>query len=319
MNDKDINFVKFSIKLKADKDFENSLDASNISGVPLTFVGDRIVDFQVNGLSEYNNLSIPDKIIINPSAYYFDLEIGDKIFENIPFDRQRLTENTFLFKSSDYAKIDVNIKIRLTNNYQQSTLNLSISSKSNNIKDILNFELFKKEGSNHKFKLKLNGVDEYIYNDNIPIDDFDENYLMFLKKVNYINDKLNLNLSLDEEYIINKSDVDAIENICEFINNKRIMINHVKFSLKMHKNDLKELIDGEKRNILIKNDYYNINLLGNTIDLGSCQIQINNHKLLNFEEVRKIYEDNKHKEEFIKVPIILKDYDTDELYIDFNV
>ncbi len=308
-----------NIKLIIDKDFNKLIRMSEKTGVPLTFRGDRIIDFKINGVSNHNNIK-PDLIKIGPAAVYFDLKFGESEFKDVPFDKIIITDDTVVLKSLFYSKLDFNLKIkfRFDKINKNMSLNITFSPKSNKIKDILHYEYKKRAYSNKTFQLIPNGNEDCIIEGKLPFGDFNECEIKFYRKLCYINEKLNLNLMIDEDYIISNDDRESIDTICSFIKDKKIKLNNISLSMKTHINTLKEIITQEKKQALLKQDQYTIKLLGNEINLGQCKVKINKYKILNIDELQKIYNNNKDNDKIIEFKVILKEYNSDELYLDFR-
>ena len=309
---------KFTLRL--DKDFDKLMEMSEKTGVPLNFRGDRIIDFKINGISKLTNFK-PDQIKIGPPAFYFDLKFGDEKFNQIPFDRIVLSENIVVFKSLFYSKLDINLKIKFKVDKINccATLNINISPKSNTVKDILNYELRKREFSDKTFQLIPFSDENQKIEGTLPSVIFDDEELNFYKKANKINDKLNLDLILDDDYIITNEDFECADMICSFINTKKIKINNIALSMKTPINMLKEFIHEDKRQMLLKQDSYILKFLGNDINLGPCQVNIKQYEILNKEELEEIYNKNIGNTNLISVKSIIKEFESDELYLGFNI
>ena len=284
------NEITGKIKLIVDKDFDKLMNMSKKTGIPLTFRGDRIIDFKINGVPEYNNIK-PDQIKIGPPAVYFDLKFGKTEFKEVPFDKLKITEDTIVFKSLFYSKLDINLKLKFkfdkTN--KSITLNITLSPKSNKIKDILHYEYTKREFSNETFQLTPSGETNHIIEGKLPLGDFKKEIIEFYKKVCYINEKLNLDLIVDEDYIICNDDFESVNMICSFIKNKKIKLNNISISMKSRIKILKKIITQEKRPVLLEENQYTIKLLGNDVNLGHCKVKINEYKILNIDELNEIY------------------------------
>ena len=308
------------ISLRLDKDFDKLMEMSEKTGVPLTFRGDRIIDFKINGMSDFNNMK-PDQIKIGPPAFYFDLKFGDEEFKQVPFDRLLLSEDVVVFNSSFYSKLDINLKIKfkLDRLNYSATLNITISPKSNAIKDILNYELRKREFSDKLFQLMPFGNGSQKIEGKLPVGVFDDTELNFYKKVNEINEELKLDLVLDDDYLITNEDFECADMICNFIRFKKIKINNIGLSMKTSVNMLKEFIYQDKRQLLLKQKEYILKFLGNDINLGQCQVEIKKYEILNKKELEEIYNKNVDNDDLVSVKAILKESDSDELYLDFNL
>lgn len=309
---------KFTLRL--DKDFDKLMEISEKTGVPLNFRGDRIIDFKINGIHDLTNFK-PDQIKIGPPAFYFDLKFGDKKYNQVPFDRLVLSENIVVFKSLFYSKLDINLKIKfkLDKINYCATLNINISPKSNTVKDILNYELRKREFSDKVFQLIPFSDETQKIEGKLPSAIFDDDELNFYKKVNKINDELNLDLILDDDYVITNDDFECADMICSFIKTKRIKIDNIALSMKTYINMLKEFIYEDKRQMLLKQDTYILKFLGNEINLGSCQVNIKQYEILNKSELEELYRENIDNNNLISVKPILKEFESNELYLDFSI
>ena len=323
-NDKNLFYdeqeITGNIKLLLDKDFDKLMEISEKTGIPLTFRGERIIDFKIDGDPDHDNSIKPDMIEIGPPAFYFDLKFGENEFKNVPFNRQIITNEIFVFKSTFYSKLDINLKIKfkLDAKNLKVSLNITINPKSNKIKDILNYEIRKREFSNGTFQLIPFGKTEFKIIGELPEAHFDNDELNFYKKVNYINEKLKLNLILDDDYVISNDDLKSANMICEFIKNKKISLKPLPLSMKTTISGLNYLLTQKNKQLTLKQNEYSVNLLGNEIKLGSYKIEIDHYEILNYDELNEIYNKNINNTELIEITAILKEKDSDELYMDFN-
>lgn len=309
---------KISLKLKLDKDFNKLLEASTKTGIPLTFSGDRIVDFKIHN-NTFENI-IPDKIEIGPPAILFDIIIGETILKEIPFERININENVIIFNSTFYSPIKFKIKIKVNINEENRELlfNISISPKSNNIKDILNYELLKKDFSNKILIIKLSEIDKKVVEGKLPEEEYDENLIKFYKKIVTISEKMNLNLTIDEEYVIRQDDFECADSICKYIENKKIPITNLSINMEIDSEMLYNFIHNTERKLVLEQNSYIVELLGNEINLGSCKIKMNNYIILNEEELINILESNKENNEKLHITVILKEINSENFYLDFN-
>lgn len=309
---------KISLKLKLDKDFNKLLEASTKTGIPLTFSGDRIVDFKIHNNTIEN--IIPDKIEIGPPAILFDIIIGENILKKIPFERTNINENIMVLNSTFYSSIEFKIKIKITKNDEKRELlfNISINPKSNNIKDILNYELLKKDFSNKILIIKLSEIDQKVFEGKLPKEEYDENLIKFYKKIVTINEKMNLNLTIDEEYVIRQDDIECADSICAYLENKKIPITNLSINMEIDSKMLYKFIYNTEKKLVLEQNSHIVKLLGNEINLGSCKIQMNNYTILNEEELINILESNKENDEKLHITIILKENNSEEFYLDFN-
>ena len=89
--------------------------------------------------------------------------------------------------------------------------------------------------------------------------------------------------------------------------------------MKTSVNMLKEFIYQDKRQLLLKQKEYILKFLGNDINLGQCQVEIKKYEILNKKELEEIYNKNVDNDDLVSVKAILKESDSDELYLDFNL
>ena len=157
-----------------------------------------------------------------------------------------------------------------------------------------------------------------MYKGKLPITNIDEDEIKFFSKVNKINEELHLNILIDDDYVINNRDIEIAERLCQFIQYKKIEIDHMNISVSSKPSDLNKFLD-ERKEILIEEKNYTVKLLNNEINLGSCRVFIKEHEIINFDEIKKLYDENEGKEGIISTQIMLKDFASEKLYIDFNV
>ncbi len=314
------NEIVGNIKLRLDKDLKKLLKTSEKTGVPLRFSGDSILDFKVEGDSHYESNIKPDFIEIGPPAFNFDLKFGGNEFKDVPFDRIKTSDYTYIFKTMPYSTLDVDfdIKLRLDNLDIDPSLTLTIHRKSNKIKDILNYEIRKRELANGTFQLIPFGVDKFKLEGELPTMSFDDDILDFYKKVNHINEELKLNIVLNDDYCISNDDFISANIICDFIKNKKIKLNTLPLSMKTNIFGLNQLLTERNEKFTLKQNEYHVNLIGNEINLGSYKIEIKHYEIVNFDELNEIYINNMENEDLINITVILKEKDSDELYMDFN-
>ena len=285
------NEIVGNIKLRLDKDLKKLLKTSEKTGVPLRFSGDSILDFKVEGDSHYESNIKPDFIEIGPPAFNFDLKFGGNEFKDVPFDRIKTSDYTYIFKTMPYSTLDVDfdIKLRLDNLDIDPSLTLTIHRKSNKIKDILNYEIRKRELANGTFQLIPFGVDKFKLEGELPTMSFDDDILDFYKKVNHINEELKLNIVLNDDYCISNDDFISANIICDFIKNKKIKLNTLPLSMKTNIFGLNQLLTERNEKFTLKQNEYHVNLIGNEINLGSYKIEIKHYEIVNFDELNEIY------------------------------
>jgi hypothetical protein len=309
-----------NIKLRLDKDLKKLLKTSEKTGVPLIFSGDSIVDFKVEGDSRYESNIKPDFIEIGPPAFYFDLEFGGNKFKDVPFDRIKTSDHTYVFKSMPYSTLDIDfdIGLRLDNLNLDPSLTITIHRKSNKIKDILNYEIRKRELSNGTFSLIPFGDLKFKMEGKLPSASFDDDILDFYKKVNHINDELKLNIALDDDYVITNDDFISANIICDFIKNKKIKLDTLPLSMNTSIFGLNKLLIERNKQFTLKQNEYCVNLIGNEINLGSYKIELKHYEIVNFDELNEIYINNQNSKDLISINVVLKEKDSDELYMDFD-
>ena len=311
-NDDGVNRpISFSLKLKSDTDdILNILDSAFKSGNPAKFVGDRIIEFNVTENGETKKYS-PDAIIFSPSNILFDLKLGSCWYNDVEFKRQVIDDNIIKFTSvSD--KIDVNISFSISYGDEQK-LNLKIWSKSQGIKDMFYFYLFAHQYSSGDFKIYYDNklFFEGTFPENGITDEFIEEY----RKLNMVNDKLNLKLVHPEDYLITEEDFVSAKIIeSRIINNKVIVPSILKPVNSV--TELNSILDDEGKHALIKLNSY-VNVLGQEIDLGVGEANINSLLIENKDDVLKSIESYNSNQE-IKLSLKIKDNDSEFIIIKFD-
>lgn len=320
MDNKKQNEITGKLKLRVDKDLRKLLKTSEKTGVPLIFGKDNIIDVEIDGDPNYNSSIKPDFIEIGPPGFYFDLKLGIKEFKNIPFD---LTKNDkiYTFNSMPYSKLGINleIKFKLDDLNQEIDSSITIKRKSNKINDVLNYEIRKRDFSDCVAQFIPFGKYEYKIEGKLPKITLDDTLFKFYKQVNYINKELNLDITLEENYILLNRDIINADIISEFIKTKKVKLNKIPIYIKTTILGLNHLLKQENKQVTLKQDEYSLKLLGNEINLGPYKIEIEHYEILNYEELKKIYEYNKDKPESIEITVILKEKDCDEFYMDFEI
>lgn len=320
MDNKKQNEITGKLKLRVDKDLRKLLKTSEKTGVPLIFGKDNIIDVEIDGDPNYNSSIKPDFIEIGPPGFYFDLKLGIKEFKNIPFD---LTKNDkiYTFNSMPYSKLGINleIKFKLDDLNQEIDSSITIKRKSNKINDVLNYEIRKRDFSDCVAQIIPFGKYEYKIEGKLPKITLDDTLFKFYQQVNYINKELNLDIALEENYILLNRDIINADIISEFIKTKKVKLNKIPIYIKTTILGLNQLLKQENKQVTLKQDKYSLKLLGNEINLGPYKIEIEHYEILNYEELKKIYEYNKDKPESIEITVILKEKDCDEFYMDFEI
>lgn len=311
-NDDGVNRpISLSLKLKSDTDdFLNILDSAFKSGNPAKFVGDRIVEFNVTENGETKKYS-PDVIMFSPSNILFDLKFGSCWYNDIEFKHQVIDDNKIKFTSvSD--KIDVNISFTISDENGQK-LNLTILSKSQEIKDMFYFYLFVHQHSSRDFKIYYDNklFIEETFPENEITDDFIEKY----RKLNRINDKLNLNLIHPKDYLITENDFANVDMIESRITNNSLTTPNILKSLNSV-SELEKILDGEGKQVLMKLNSH-VKLLGQEIDLGVGEANINSLLIENKNDILNLIESYDSNQD-LKLSLKIKDNNSEEIVIKFD-
>ena len=310
-NDDEDYPISFSLKLKSDTDdILNILDSAFKSGNPAKIVGDRIIEFNVTENGETKNHS-PDAIIFSPSNRLFDLKFGSCWYNNVEFKHQIIADDKTKFTSvSD--KIDVNISFTIPDEDNQE-LNLKIWNKSEKIKDMFYFYLFAHQHSSGDFKIYYDN--KLFFEETFPENKITNDFIEKYRKLNRINDKLNLNLIHPQDYPITEDDFANVDMIESRITNNMITTPNI---LKpIHSVDeLEKILDNEGKSVSMKLNSH-IVLLDQEIDLGEGKININSLLIENKNEVMNLIEQYDSNSEF-ELKLKIKDNDSEEILIKFD-
>lgn len=313
-NKKKTDEITFQISLKTDKDFIRMLKTSKITQIPLKFFEDNIENAYIND-KEIN----PSMIQIGPPASmeFIDFKIGEKIYKNIPFNSKLNLNDEIIFESVPSSDLGMNIifKIKLLDN-DKINASLSLHEKSDNIKDLLDFELTKKELIGKSFEIYTFDMEKPLLNGVFDIFDVNEDLISIYKKLNYINEKLNLNLKHEKDYIISSDELQNIDYLCDYIKNKKIPIDNFSVTCEVPATTLNYMLTN-KKNIECSGKN-SIRLLNETIDLGTFHIKIKEPIYLNLDELNEIYETNKNNTNPIKIPLKITSDNPEELFLNFN-
>ena len=313
-NKKKTDEITFQISLKIDKDFIKMLKTSKITQIPLKFFEDNIEKVYIND-EEIN----PSMIQIGPPASmeFIDFKIGEKIYKNIPFNYKLNLNDEIIFESVISPDLGMNIlfKIRFLDD-DKIKASLSLHEKSDNIKDLLEFELTKKEWIGKSFEIYMFNIEKPLLNGVFDIFDVNEDLISIYKKLNYINEKLNLNLKHEQDYIISSDELKNIDYLCDYIKNKKIPIDNFSVTCEVPATTLNYMLTN-KKNIECSGKN-SIRLLNETIDLGTFNIKIKEPIYLNLDELNEIYETNKNNTNPIKIPLKITSDNPEELFLNFN-
>lgn len=209
----------FKVSLNTDEDFLKLMKTSTITGKELLFQGKQVENVKINGIK----LNGSSQIIIGNPPTYFNIQVGDTYYLDIPFDRKKLSKNKLLFTTTS-AKLGINMQLEMEfiQNIEVN-IHITISSISNDINDLLKLEKIKKEWYDKTFEMKINGIDEIIAMEKFDFIEYSDWLIEFYGKVDYINKKLNLQLTHPETYEISNNDLDSAKFICDFI--RRFSVN----------------------------------------------------------------------------------------------
>ena len=220
-----------------------------------------------------------------------------------------------------YSKlgVDLEIKFDLNDMNQDIDSSITIKRKSNKIKDVLNYEIRKRDFSDCIAQFIPFGIKKYKIEGKLPKTIVDDTLFEFYKQVNYINEKLNLDIVLDDEYVLLNGDIINASIISEIIKTKKYKLNKIPVTLKTSMLGLNYLLKQENEQFILKQDEYKLNLLGDEINLGPYNIELEHYEILNYEELKEVYEQNKDNPESIELTAILKEKDCDEFYMNFEI
>ena len=302
----------FKVSLNTDEDLLKLMEASRVSGKNLIFQGKQIENPQFNNIKFEGST----EIIIGNSPTYFNIQVGTKNYLHIPFNRKKLPKNRLLFvTTSSKLGVKIQLKMEFIENIEVK-INLTISPISNNINDLLHLEKVKKEWYDKPFEIKIKGIDEIIAKGKFDFYEYNDWLIEFYEKVNYINKKLNLQLTHPETYEIKKEDLDSVEYICNFLKYKKIPFNTFTINLKMDSSELNNIITGNGKCFHTKN-IFRTKLLNKEITLGKFKIDISEVILLNFNEILDAYKKNKKEKKDVNIQLILRSMNPEENYMIF--
>lgn len=302
----------FKVSLNTDEDLLKLMEASRVSGKDLHFKGMRIENPQFNN----RKLKGATEIIIGNPPTYFNINVGDENYLDIPFNRKKLPKNKLLFTTTS-EKLGVKIKLEMEFIKEiEVKINFTISPISDNINDLLNFEKIKKEWYDKPFEIRIEDIDKPIAKGKFDFFEYADWLIEFYEKVNYINEKFNLHLTLSETQEITKDDWDSAECICSFLKYKKIPFNTFTINLKIIPSELNNIILGNGKDIHVK-DIYETKLLNKDITLGRFKVDITEVIFLNFKEIMDIYNKNKEEENDIDIKLIIRSMKPEENYLIF--
>ncbi len=302
----------FKVSLNTDEDILKLMKASRISGVDLHFQGKQIENPQFNN----NKIKGSTEIIIGNPPTYFNIKVENHNYPHIPFNRKKLPKNRLLFTTTSS---ELGVKIRLEMKFIEPIevkINLTISPISNNINDLLKLEKIKKEWYDKHFEMKIEGIDEIIAKGKFDFLEYTDWLIEFYEKVNYINKKLNLQLTHPETYEITNDDLDSVGYICNFLKYKKIPFNTFTINLKLSYSKLNDIITGNAKDIHVKSTF-KTKLLNKKINLGKFKMDISEVIFLNFKEILETYNKNKKEQKDVDIQLIIRSMKPEENYLIF--
>lgn len=303
----------FKVSLNTDEDILKLMEASRVSGKNLHFQGKQIENPQFNN----RKLKGSTEIIIGNPPTYFNIKVGDNYYFDVPFNRKKLPKNKLLFTTtSTKLGVKIQLKMEFIDEALEVKIDFTIGPISDNINDLLKLEKIKKEWYDKPFEIKIKDFDETIAKGKFDFFEYADWLIGFYEKVNYINKKFNLNLTLSETDEITKDDWDSAECICNFIKYKKIPFNTFTINLKIIPSELNNIILGNGKDIHVK-DIYETKLLNKDITLGEFKVDITEVIFLNFKEIMDIYNKNKEEENDIDIKLIIQSMKPEENYLIF--
>ena len=305
--------IPFSIKLNVHEGFEDHIDLNPTIENPIKITGERIKYIEIGEGEDYKKFT-PDLILITkPSG--LKIKINNKLYD-LEFKQEKLSENTILFTSKPSKDLDLILKLKFKFDFKANNhkFSLSIIPKTNNIEDILYQTKFKYECSEKNIEIIFN--EKTIFSNHFPKTNIDYEFIMFLDKLNKINNELNLDLIYEEDYEITEKDRTNVEILCSYIKNKTIEAENIRAKFKITLSQLNDIIEHEHKDVDIMNPHYNIKILNKTLDLGQFHTKINSLKIINKDELMNLI--NTHEsDKLVNVEIVMTD-EKSELILDFN-
>ena len=302
----------FNATLNTDEDILKLMKTSTITGKELLFQGKQVENVKINGIK----LNGSSQIIIGNPPTYFSIQVGDTHYPEIPFDRKKLSKNKLLFTTtSKKLGIKMQLEMEFIENLEVN-INITISSISNDINDLLKLEKIKKEWYNKLFEIRIEGIDEDIAKGTFDFLEYREWLIEFYEKVDSINKKLDLNLTHPETYKITKNDLESAQFICDFLKYNKIPFNTFTISSKIPHSELKDIVTNNKKEFHLKK-IFKTKLLEEDINLGKFNLDISKVIYLNFKELLDIYKRNKEEKKDVDVQLIIRSMKPEENYLMF--
>ena len=175
------------------------------------------------------------------------------------------------------------------------------------------FYLFVHQHSSRDFKIYYDNklFIEETFPENEITDDFIEKY----RKLNRINDKLNLNLIHPKDYLITENDFANVNMIESRITNNSLTTPNILKSLNSV-SELEKILDGEGKQVLMKLNSH-VKLLGQEIDLGVGEANINSLLIENKNDILNLIESYDSNQD-LKLSLKIKDNNSEEIVIKFD-
>ena len=250
----------------------------------------------------------------NPPQETFNIIIGKKN-DSMEFLKNKVSNKKILFTKYD-DKLEILLKFEiLFRNTQKTKITVSISPKSEKIRDILNWLKFVKNNNDTKFELKYDG--ELLGDGKIPKLEIDQQLIDIYELIDEVNERDNLKMTHEHGYKFNGDDFRFIEYIKSLEKNEYIKRETVDATLHIKVSDLKELLSKEESKFNITFNQTPIKLLNNNIDLGKHVVSIEKAKILNKDEINEYISDN-DLEDIIHVTLVIEDLENEEIILDFS-
>ena len=240
-----------------------------------------------------------------------NIKIGDKVYK-VNILRQRFTINTLSFT---FSSKELPMKIHLKINADTKIITCICYAKSDKIEDVLNWYKFKKECGKQNILFKL--PNDYEISCRIPKTHVDSKLLKFYNTINKLNEKLDLEMTHEENYEISEKDYLYTDYIETFLDKNYINVPSINVKINTSASELKEFINEDPLPIEVGYNHFPIKILNNNIDLGEYKVNILAAEIANKKEIEEIIK-TKDLNETVEVNLTIKNHDSDYLYLDFS-
>ena len=158
-------------------------------------------------------------------------------------------------------------------------------------------------------------ITNYFLKKHFPENEIEDEFIEKYRKLNRINDKLNLNLVHPEDYLITEDDFTNAKIIESRIINNNVTVPGILKPVNSL-TEINSILDDEGKQVSIKLNSY-VNVLGQKIDLGVGEANINSLLIENKEEALNLIE-SYHDGQEVKLSLKVKDNDSEEIIIKFD-